>query len=117
MSRHHNVTEPPPPCYAMVLPGLEPIAGDEITQERVGEVKRTAPCLVVFRLEPIDSAVLRLRTVEDVFLLAWGTDKLTYRAEDLERIRRWTAHEAPWERLLRIHHEIRPKPKGKPTFR
>src|SRR5439155_26972035 len=69
------------------------------------------------RLEPIDSAVLRLRTVEDVFLLAWGTDQLTYRAEDLERIRRWTAREAPWERLLRLHHEIRPKPEGKPTFR
>ena len=30
-----------------------------------------------------------LRITEDVYLLAWGTDKLTYRAEDLDRIRRW----------------------------
>jgi hypothetical protein len=35
----------------------------------------------------------------------------------LEKIRRWTASEADWDRLLRIHHGIRPKPKGKPTFR
>ena len=52
-----------------------------------------------------------------MFLLAWGTDQLTYRAEDLDKIRRWTAREADWDRLLRLHHAIRPKPKGKPTYR
>src|SRR5439155_8158347 len=57
------------------------------------------------------------RTTEDIFLLAWGTDKLTYRAEDLDHIRRWTAHDADWTQLLRIHHALRSKPKGKPTFR
>src|SRR5262249_55928027 len=51
------------------------------------------------------------------FLLAWGSDQLTYRAEDLEKFRRWTAHEADWNRLLQIHHAVRPRPKGKPTFR
>lgn len=101
----------------MVLPGLESIAAEEIVHDLGGEVKRTTPGLVVFRVPQIDAGVLRLRTVEDVFLLAWGTDKLSYRAEDLERIRRWTARDAPWERLLRLHHEVRPKPKGKPTFR
>jgi 23S rRNA G2445 N2-methylase RlmL len=101
----------------MVIPGLEPIAAEEITRDLGGEVKRTGPGLVVFRVPHLDASVLRLRTVEDVFLLAWGTDQLTYRAEDLERIRRWTAHEADWEQLLRIHHAIRPKPKGKPTYR
>src|SRR5262249_2147786 len=54
---------------------------------------------------------------EDVFLLGWGTDELTYRATDLERICRWTAHDVNWQNLLRIHHATRPKPKGKPTFR
>ncbi len=49
-------------------------------------------------------------------LLAWGTDELTYRAEDLDRIRRWTEKEADWPNLLRIHHAIRPKPKAKPTY-
>lgn len=107
----------PPPCYAIVLPGLESVAGEEIAQVLGGEVKRTGSGLVVFRAPEIGRSLLRLRTTEDVFLLAWGTDKLTYRAEDLERIRRWTAKEPDWQNLLRIHHAIRPKPKGKPTFR
>src|SRR5262249_43342817 len=38
-----------------------------------------------------------------------------YRAEDLKSIRRWTAHDADWDALLRLHHGVRPKPKGKPT--
>jgi 23S rRNA G2445 N2-methylase RlmL len=106
-----------PPCYAMVLPGLEPVAAEEIEKALGGEVKRTGPGLVVFRAPEVDRDLLRLRTTEDVFLLAWGTDKLTYRAEDLEKIRRWTAKEADWQTLLRLHHAIRPKPKGKPTYR
>lgn len=105
-----------PACYAMVQPGLESVAADEIARDLGGDVKRTAPGLVVFRLPEIDPSILSLRTTEDVFLLAWGTDELTYRAEDLERIRRWTAREANWEQLLRIHHAVRPKPSGKPTY-
>ncbi len=106
-----------PPCYAMVIPGLEPVAAEEIAEDLAGEVKRTAPGLVVFRVPAIDRTLLRLRTTEDVFLLAWGTDKLTYRAADLDSIRRWTAREADWDTLLRLHHAVRPKPKGKPTYR
>jgi tRNA (guanine6-N2)-methyltransferase len=105
-----------PPCYAIVIPGLEPVASDEIKRELGGEVKRAAPGLVVFRVPQIDAGLLHLRTTEDVFLLAWGTDQLTHRAEDLDRICRWTAHEADWSRLLAIHHALRPKPKGKPTY-
>jgi 23S rRNA G2445 N2-methylase RlmL len=101
----------------MVIPGLEPVTQDEIKQDLGGEVKKTGPGLVVFRVPAIDASLLHLRTVEDVFLLAWGTDQLTYRAEDLERIRRWTAREVDWDRLLRLHHALRPKPKGKPTYR
>jgi 23S rRNA G2445 N2-methylase RlmL len=101
----------------MVLPGLEPIAEEEITRDLGGEVKRTEQGIVVFRVPVIDPALLQLRTTEDVFLLAWGTDKLSYRAEDLERIRRWTAREADWALLLRLHHAVHPRPKGKPTYR
>jgi 23S rRNA G2445 N2-methylase RlmL len=101
----------------MVQPGLEAVAVEEIEHDLGGEVKRTGPGFVVFRVPELDGAVLSLRTTEDVFLLAWGSDKLTYRAEDLDRIRRWTAQDANWQNLLRIHHAIRPKPKGKPTFR
>jgi 23S rRNA G2445 N2-methylase RlmL len=100
----------------MVHPGLEPVAADEIEQELGGEVKRTGPGFVVFRLGAIDDSILGLRTTEDVFLYAWGTDALTYRAADLESIRRWTAREVNWGQLLRIHQSIRPKLKSRPTY-
>jgi 23S rRNA G2445 N2-methylase RlmL len=117
MSRHRSEPESLPPCYAVVHPGLEEVAGEEITAELGGDVRRSAPGLAIFRVPEVTDALLRLRTTEDVFLLAWGTDKLTYRAEDLDRIRRWTAHDADWDRLLRLHHAVRPKPKGRPTYR
>lgn len=116
MARSRSESELPA-CYAMVHPGLEAIAGEEITRDLGGTVKRTASSLVVFRMEEIDQRLLTLRTVEDVFLYAWGTDQLSYRAEDLDKIRRWTAHEANWADLLRLHHALRPKPRGRPTFR
>jgi tRNA (guanine6-N2)-methyltransferase len=100
----------------MVQPGLEEIAGEEIARELGGEVKKSGRGLVVFRVPHIDEGLLHLRTVEDVFLLAWGTDQLTYRAEDLDRIRRWTHRQPDWQNLLRLHHAVRPKPKGKPTY-
>ncbi len=117
MSKRRPDPEPLPPCYAVVLPGLEEITGEEIVRDLHGEVKRSAPGLVVFRVPEIDERLLRLRTTEDVFLLAWGTDKLSYRAEDLDRIRRWTVKEADWPLLLRLHHAVHPRPKGRPTYR
>jgi 23S rRNA G2445 N2-methylase RlmL len=115
MSKHRAAAELPP-CYAMVLPGLEPVAAEEIEEILGGEVKRTGPGFVVFRVPEIDSSLLRLRTTEDVFVYAWGTDKLTYRAADLDSIRRWAAREVDWQHLLRLHHAVRPKPKGRPTY-
>jgi tRNA (guanine6-N2)-methyltransferase len=116
MSRSRSHPSPPPACYAVVHPGLESIAAEEIEDDLGGEVKKSGPGLVVFRVPQIDERVLKLRTTEDVFLLAWGSDRLTHRAEDLERIRRWTAHDADWPALLRVHHALRPKPKGRPTY-
>jgi tRNA (guanine6-N2)-methyltransferase len=116
MARHRPAIELPA-CYATVQPGLEALAGEEIADALGGEVKRSAPGIVVFRLAQIDHSVLDLRTTEDVFLLAWGTDQLEYKAADLKRIRKWTERSVDWERLLRIHHAIRPKPKGKPNYR
>ena len=81
-----------------------------------GEVKKTERGVVAFRVGEIGPELLRLRTVEDVFLLAWGTDSLTYRAVDLKQIRHWTAKNADWKALLQLHHQIHPKPKGKPTY-
>ncbi len=108
---------PLPPCYAMVHAGLEAVASEEIERDLGGEVKRTGRGLVVFRVPHIDDSLLQLRTTEDIFLFAWGTDQLTHRAEDLDKIQRWTAREPDWDRLLRLHHAVRPKPKGRPTYR
>jgi tRNA (guanine6-N2)-methyltransferase len=106
-----------PPLYAIVQPGLEEVAGEEITRDLGGAVKKTNRGLVVFRIPELTPALLALRTVEDVFLLAWGTDALTFRATDVEKIERWTAREPDWPRLLQLHHSVHPKPKGKPTYR
>jgi 23S rRNA G2445 N2-methylase RlmL len=116
MAKHRPEPELPP-CYALALPGLEEIASEEITQDLRGEVRKTQRGLVVFRVAAIDRDLLRLRTVEDVFLYAWGTDQLTCRAVDLDRIQRWTAREPDWDQLLKLHHSLRPRPKGRPTYR
>src|SRR5438128_2440574 len=107
----------PPACYAMVHAGLEEIAAEEIESDFQGQVKKSGQGIVVFRPARLDRSLLQLRTTEDVFLLGWGTDELSYRAEDLDKIRRWTERDVDWKQLLRIHHAIRPKPKGKPTWR
>ena len=78
---------PPPSCYAIVQPGLEEIAAEEVAQSLGGEVKRTGKGLVVFRVPQIDERLLRLRTTEDVFLLAWGTDDETVILWDVRRDR------------------------------
>jgi 23S rRNA G2445 N2-methylase RlmL len=117
MKKSHAKSPALPALYAMVVPGLEAIAADEIASELAAEIKKKFSGGVVFRVDEISDRLLDLRTTEDIFLLVWGTDQLTYRAQDLENIRRWTSRDVDWESLLRFHHAIRPKPKGKPTFR
>lgn len=109
--------KPLPACYALVQPGLEEVAGEEIEQTLRGEVKKTARGVVVFRVKRLDDSLFDLRTVEDVFLLGWGTDQLTYRAADLDKIRQWTAKDADWDHLFKLHHQLRPLTRGKPTYR
>ena len=106
-----------PACFAIVLPGLEEIAAEEIKKRLGGEVKKAYRGVVVFRVGEIDRRLLSLRTTEDVYLLAWGSDSLTYRAADLDEIEKWTARKPDWPELLRLHHAIRPRPRGKPTYR
>ena len=100
----------------MVHGGLEPIAADEITRDLGGKVRKTSRGFVVFRVDSLTPDVLTLRTTEDIFLLAWGSDTLTFKAEDLKTIRSWTARKPDWKELFRLHHLIRPKKKGRPTY-
>jgi 23S rRNA G2445 N2-methylase RlmL len=100
----------------MVHEGLETIAAEEIAQTLGGTIKRSGSGIIVFRLDDIDRSILQLRTTEDVFLFGWGTDELSYRAKDLDSIERWTQR-VRWDTLLKVHHAVTPKPKGKTTFR
>ena len=115
MARHQEATTIPA-LYAHVQPGLEPVAADELTRDVQAEVKRTDRGVVVFRVDDITPKLLKLRCTEDVFLLAWGSDSLTYKATDLQTITRWTAKKVDWPALFKLHHSVRPKTKGKPTF-
>jgi len=108
--------KPIPPLYAMTHGGIESTAADEITRDLGGEVKKTARGLVVFRVDQLTDDVLKMRTTEDVFLLAWGSNSLTYTSTDLETIQTWTARKPDWDRLFKLHHKIRPKTKGRPTY-
>ncbi len=105
-----------PALYAMVHGGLEAVAAEEITRDLGGEVKKTARGVVVFRVDELTPDLLKLRTTEDIFLLAWGSDSLTYKTADLETIRTWTGRKPDWKHLFKLHHRIRPKTKGRPTF-
>src|SRR5439155_25313750 len=91
-----------PALYALVHDGLEAVAGEEITRELGGEVKKTRRGLVAFRLQLLTPDLLKLRTTEDVFLLAWGSDSLTFKVDDLDTIRRWTAKKPDWPALFRL---------------
>jgi tRNA (guanine6-N2)-methyltransferase len=107
----------PPALFALTVPGLEAVTAREIEDELGGIVKKKMNGLVVFRVDDLDKNVLKLRTAEDVFLLAWGSDALTYKAKDLELIQKWTAKEPNWPQLLELHKQLRPKPKGRLSFR
>ncbi len=117
MARSHSPPPEVPACYAIVHPGLEELAAEEIQRDLGAEIRRTAEGIVVFRVDAVDARLLEMRLTEDVFLFGWGTDQLTYRATDLDQIERWTARGVDWQHLLRLHHDIRPRPKGKPSYR
>ncbi|MSR32574.1 MAG: RNA methyltransferase [Gemmataceae bacterium] len=102
--------------YAQVIPGAEDIAVGEIEQVLGGEIRKIAKGVVVFRLDGPDPDVLELKTTEDVFLYAWGTDALSFRAKDLEDIQKWTSQQPDWKHLLAVHQQIREIPKGRPSF-
>src|SRR5947209_8208219 len=116
-NRRPEAEEPTlPPLYAMTHGGVEAVASDEITRDLGGEVRKTARGFVVFRVNALTPDVLKLRTTEDIFLLAWGSDSLTFKPEDLKTIRTWTARKPNWKQLFKLHHLLRPKTKGRPTY-
>ena len=117
MAKQHRREPKVPACYAMVIPGLESVAAEEITADLGGDVRKVSRGLVIFRVPEIGPQLFSLRTTEDVFLLGWGSGSLTYRAEDLKSIKSWTESEADWRDLLALQQRLAPRRKGKPTYR
>jgi 23S rRNA G2445 N2-methylase RlmL len=105
--------EETPPLYAHVHAGLESVAAEEIERDLGAEVKKSLRGSVVFRAA-VDPKLLKLRTVEDLFLLAWGSNSLSYRATDQKFIQQSTA-KVKWDKLFKLHQQVRPL-KGKPTY-
>jgi 23S rRNA G2445 N2-methylase RlmL len=103
-------------CFALTIPGLECLAAAEIEQRLHADVKRTERGIIIFRPPVLDRQLFRLRLVEDVFLYAWGTDQLTYRAVDLQLITRWTRREVDWSQLFQLHHSLALRAKVRPTY-
>ena len=60
----------PPALFALTVPGLEAVTAREIEDDLGGIVKKKMNGIVVFRVDHLDKNVLKLRTAEDVFLLA-----------------------------------------------
>lgn len=106
-----------PPCYAMVHPGLEQVAAEELKEKLDSDIRKTLPGFVIFRPGFFHSNLLQIRTTEDVFLLAWASGELTKRATDLDLIAKWTSREADWTKLISLHQQIRPKRHTRMTFR
>lgn len=103
--------------YAMVIPGLEDLARAEISEDLRADIKRTSRGIVVFKTDRDPEKILNLKTTEDVFIFGWGTDSLTYRATDVDDIRKWTSKDADWNQLIQAHHQFHPLTKGRPTYR
>ncbi len=112
-----KLTSAVPPCYAMVHPGLEDVAADEIENRLDADIRKKVRGIVVFRPEAINHALLDLRTVEDVYLLAWASGDLTRRATDLDLITKWTSHEPDWAKLISLAQKIRPKKHARTSYR
>ena len=101
----------------MVHPGLEEVAADEITRDLGGEVKKHRPRprrlpRPRHHAGPAEAAHHRGRVPARL-----GHRRAHLPRRDLDKIERWTAREPDWGHLLRLHHAVRPKPKGKPTYR
>ena len=107
-----------PPLYATVQPGLEEIAGEEITRDAGGTGQEDRS-----RARRFSHPRHHPRLLEPAHRRGRLPPCLGHRRPlptgrpTLKRSSGWTAHEPDWPRLLQLHHRVHPKPKGKPTYR
>jgi len=104
---------------ASVHPGLEEIAGEEI-RARLGDARivGTQRGWVLFRYPASAADVLRLRTVEDVFVILFRTDQLPpFRKEALPLLTRMARNSHYWTQALTSFDQARRGKVKRVTFR
>ena len=117
---------PPNTYYAHTMPGLEKIAWREVKQKFPASTQlglramRDQNGLLIFGLSDDYLSLLKLRTVEDVFLVIASLEKFPRGREGLDVLSMMMKNQANWPHALKIHREVtgyRPKSGARTTFR
>ncbi|MBN1217778.1 MAG: methyltransferase domain-containing protein [Anaerolineae bacterium] len=112
--------------YAHTMPGLEKIAWREVEQKLPASTllgfrtMREQNGFLIFGLNDDFLPLLKLRTVEDVFVVLASGEKLPPDREGLDVLAALIKDQVNWPRALKIHREAtgyRPKPGTWTTFR
>jgi tRNA (guanine6-N2)-methyltransferase len=103
---------------AQVIPGLEQVAGEEIQKRLAGAVQvADARELALFKWGGAPSALLELRTTEDVFAVVDYTDDLGPAYRDLRAYAQKLLGRRAWDVAADLHRRTRPRKVKRTTFR
>jgi len=103
---------------AQVLPGLEQVAGQEIRERLAGALwVAEAKELLLFRWGGNPSALLELRTTEDVFAVVDYSDKVGPAYRDLRAYANRLRSRRGWGGVAELHRRARPGKVKRTTFR
>ncbi len=103
---------------AQVIPGLEQVAGEEI-QQRLAGASRMAEAdeLIVFRWDGEPSALLELRTTEDVFAVVDFSHEAASTYRDLRAYAQRLRGCRTWDTAIEPHRRARTDKVKRATFR
>lgn len=103
---------------AQVIPGLEQVAWEEIRQRLTG-ASRVADAreLVLFRWHGSPSALLELRTTEDVFAVVDYSNDLGLAYRDLRAYAQKLRLRRAWDTAAELYRRTRPRKVKRTTFR
>ncbi len=115
----HRRARPPKEYAASTIPGVEGIAAQEIqSQLKNAQIVEQRRGWVVFRCQDDAASLLRLRTVEDVFVVLFHTAKLPPRRQDaLTTLTRMAAKSRHWDHALTRFHQAQTRSVRRITFR
>jgi len=117
---------PPNTYYAHTMPGLENLAWREVKQKVRGatlldlKVTRNQNGLLIFKYDDHPAPLLKLRTIEDLFLVIASQKKLPLSRAGLASLATMMQGQVNWPLSLKRHREAtgyRPKSGRQTTFR